>query len=243
MKKILCGLILTLVAIVLASPFVEARIAPLRVVFISGSAEYESDKTLPILKKYLESKYPSLVTLINAKGDDLPGLESLEKCETAVLFTRRLKLKGDQLERIKKYCTSGKPLVGIRTASHGVQTFLEIDHEVFGGNYKGHFKDGPLCEVHLVDSTKENAALLNGVKSFQSHGSLYKNTGLAKDVNILLYGSADGKKEPIAWTRMVKGGRVFYTSLGHQKDFADENFLRLMTNAILWSAQRTPRTK
>ncbi|MBI2804983.1 MAG: hypothetical protein HYX68_08380, partial [Planctomycetes bacterium] len=29
----------------------EARIAPLRVVFISGSGEYQSDKTLPILKK------------------------------------------------------------------------------------------------------------------------------------------------------------------------------------------------
>ncbi len=242
MKKFLCGLILFAGAILLATPFVEARIAPLRVVFISGSAEYESDKTMPILKKYLESKYPSLVNMVTAKGDDLPGLEAIDKCETVVLFTRRLKVQGEQLERIKKYCTSGKPLVGIRTASHAIQTFLELDQEVFGGNYKGHYKDGPLTQVELIASEKTQQ-ILSGVTAFKSKGSLYKNTGLAKDVNIMLYGSADGKTEPIAWTREYKKGRIFYTSLGHQKDFEEESFLRLMTNAILWSAQRTPRTK
>ncbi|MSU80746.1 MAG: hypothetical protein EXS16_21995 [Gemmataceae bacterium] len=242
MKKFLCSLILFAGVILLTTPFVEARIAPLRVVFISGSGEYESDKTMPILKKYLESKYPSLVTMVSAKGDDLPGLEALEKCETAVLFTRRLKVQGDQLERIKKYCTSGKPLVGIRTASHAIQTFLELDKEVFGGNYKGHYKDGPLTEVELPQTSRSHR-ILNGVTSFKSKGSLYKNTGLAEDVAVLLHGSADGKKEPIAWTRDFKKGRIFYTSLGHQKDFEEESFLRLMTNAILWSAQRTLLTK
>src|SRR5438128_6808011 len=120
MKSVASLLIGFAVAVALTSVHAEARIAPLRVVFISGSAEYESDKTMPILKKYLEGKYPSQVTIISAKSDsDLPGLEKLEKCDVAVMFTRRLKLEGDQLERIKKYCTFGKPLVGIRTASHG----------------------------------------------------------------------------------------------------------------------------
>src|SRR6266516_1905431 len=83
MKK-LCFFLVPLSALLLvtAQAQAQARIAPLRVVFISGSAEYESDKTMPILKKYLESKYPSLVTLISAKSEtDLPGLEGLDKCE------------------------------------------------------------------------------------------------------------------------------------------------------------------
>lgn len=220
----------------------EARIAPLRVVFISGSAEYDSDKSMPILKTYLESKYPSVVTILNAKGDDLPGLEALDKCDVAVLFTRRLKLEGDQLERIKKYCTSGKPLVGIRTASHGIQTFLEIDKEVFGGNYKGHFAVGPVCEVNFPDDTKKRP-ILQGVKPFKSKGSLYKNTGLAKDVDVLLTGSIPEHTEPIAWTRVVKDRRIFYTSLGAQTDFQEDGFLQLMTNGILWAANRAPRNK
>lgn len=242
MKKLAFALVALTAAALLSTSESEARIAPLRVVFISGAAEYESDKTLPILKKYLESKYPSLVTMLSAKGDDLPGLEALEKCDVVVLYTRRLKLKGEQLERIKKYCTSGKALVGIRTASHAIQTWLDLDKEVFGGNYKGHYNVGPVCEINFPDDTKKRP-ILEGVKPFKSKGSLYRNTGLAKDVDILLTGSIPDHTEPIAWTRMYKEGRIFYTSLGAQSDFQEESFLRLMTNGILWTANRAPRTK
>lgn len=242
MNKFAALVVLLAVALWALPPAADARIAPLRVVFISGSAEYESDKTMPILKKYLEAKYPSIVTMISAKGDDLPGLEAIDKCETVVLFTRRLKVQGEQLERLKKYCTSGKPLVGIRTASHGIQTWLELDAEVFGGNYKGHYKEGPLTEVKLaLTKGDKDFPLLEGVNPFKSKGSLYKNTGLAKDAYVLMTGSNPDHSEPIAWTRNYKGGRIFYTSLGHQADFQEESFLRLMTNAILWSAQRQPR--
>jgi type 1 glutamine amidotransferase len=246
MRKLSCVLITLTVLAFLAAPSLQARIAPMRVVFISGSAEYDSDKTMPILKKYLEDKYPSLVTMLNAKQtkekDDLPGLEALEKCEVAVLFTRRLKLEGDQLERIKKYTKSGKPIVGIRTASHGIQTYLDIDKEVWGGNYKNHYKVGPVTEVKFVDNSKDHP-ILKDVMPFKSSGSLYRNTGLSKDVTVLLNGTTSEATEPIAWTRMVNNGRVFYTSLGAQKDFEEENFLRMMSNAIVWAAGRAPRTK
>jgi type 1 glutamine amidotransferase len=247
MKKT-TGLLALLTALLLPAALLaqQPRIAPLRAVFISGSAEYDSDKTMPILKKYLEGKYPSVVTMLMAKQtkekDDLPGLEALEKCEVAVLFTRRLKLEGDQLERIKKYCTSGKPLVGIRTASHGIQTWLDLDKEVLGGNYKNHYKVGPVTEVKLTGNAKDHP-ILKGVMPFKSQASLYKNTGLAKDVTVLLNGATSEATEPIAWTRMYKGGRIFYTSLGGQTDFQDENFLRMMSNAIVWAAGRAPREK
>ena len=215
--------------------------APPRVLLISGAAEYETDKTLPILKKYLESKAGCTCTLISAKGDaDVPGLENLDKCDVAVLYTRRLKLEGEQLERIKKYCTSGKPLIGIRTASHAIQTWLDLDKEVLGGNYKNHYKVGPLTEIKI--ETKDHP-ILKGVKPYQSQASLYRNTGLAKDVNILLTGSIPDGSEPIAWTRDYKGGRIFYTSLGHQKDFEEESFLRLIANAVLWTTQREMQIK
>ena len=70
---------------------------------------------------------------------DIPGLDELETCDVAVFFTRRLKIDGEQLDRIKKYATSGKPIVAIRTASHGFQNWLDMDKEVFGGDYKGHY--------------------------------------------------------------------------------------------------------
>ena len=69
-----------------------------------------------------------------------------------------------------------------------------------------------------------------------SHGSLYRNTPIADDATLLLTGTTDEATEPVAWTRMNAGGRVFYTSLGHQDDFRDDRFLRLLTNGVLWAA-------
>jgi type 1 glutamine amidotransferase len=210
----------------------------LNVCLLSGAAEYKSDESLAKLQQHLEKNHPIKCSRAFAKSEsDLPGLENLDTCDVAVLFTRRLKLEGDQLARIKRYCLSGKPLVGIRTASHAVQTWLDLDKEVFGGDYKNHYKEGPLCEVKIVDAAKDHP-ILKGVQPYKSAGSLYRNPAIAKDTMVLLTGSIPEHTEPVAWTHTYKGGRVFYTSLGHPKDFEEESYLRLIANAVVWTTRR-----
>jgi len=213
---------------------------PLRVCLVSGSIEYDSDGSLDKFQKHVEKNYQVECSRAFIKNEsDLPGLENLDACDVMLLYTRRLKITGEQLERVKKYCLAGKPIVGIRTASHAFQNWLDLDKEVFGGNYKGHFGAGPLCEVKLTANAKSHP-ILKGVQPFKSVGSLYKNTGLAKDVDILLTGATPDNIEPIAWTRNYKGARIFYTSLGHQKDFDDANFVNMIVNALYWTTQREP---
>src|SRR5262245_4382225 len=80
-----------------------------RVCLVSGSLEYDSNTSLPILQARLEKK-GAVCSRAFVEGKDIsrvPGLESLDKADVLVLFTRRLDLKGDDLERIKKYCLSG----------------------------------------------------------------------------------------------------------------------------------------
>jgi type 1 glutamine amidotransferase len=213
----------------------------LNVCLISGSFEYKSDTSLAKLQDRLEKRFAVRCSRAFAKSEtDLPGLENLDNCDVAVLFTRRLKLKGDQLEQVKKYCQSGKALVGIRTASHAIQTWLDLDREVFGGDYQNHYPEGPHTEVKRVSAAKDHP-ILKGVLPYESPGSLYKNPNVAKDVEVLLTGTIPGHTEPVAWARMSKGGRVFYSSLGHPRDFEEESYLRLITNAIFWAAGREPR--
>jgi type 1 glutamine amidotransferase len=210
------------------------------VCLVSGSLEYESDASLAKFQEYLEKHYPVKCSRAFRKTDeDLPGLENLETCDVMVLFTRRLKIQGEQLERVKKYCQSGKPIVGIRTASHAFQNWLALDKEVLGGNYQGHYKAGPVAQIELVREVS-NHPVLKGVKPFQSAGSLYKNTGLASDVTVLLTGTIPGHTEPVAWARTHNRGRVFYTSLGEQKDFDQPSFRRLVVNALFWTTHREP---
>jgi type 1 glutamine amidotransferase len=77
------------------------------------------------------------------------------------------------------------------------------------------------------------------VKPFQSVGSLYKNPDAAKDITVLQTGSIPNQSEPVTWVRERKVGektqRVFYTSLGHPDDFRDENFTRMLVNALSWT--------
>jgi type 1 glutamine amidotransferase len=225
--------------VVLAFPvFAGDKAKRIKVCLVSGSAEYKSDETLPILQKHLEKNFGVECSRAFRKTDnDVPGLENLDACDVMVLFTRRLTIEGEQLERVKTYCLSGKPVVALRTASHAFQNWLVLDKEVLGGNYKGHYAEGPLCKVSIVEKNGAHP-LLQGVKPFESKGSLYKNTGLASDVTVLLEGAIPDHSEPIAWTREHKGGRIFYTSLGHPADFEEASFLRLLANAVHWTTRR-----
>ncbi|HVL14979.1 MAG TPA: ThuA domain-containing protein, partial [Gemmata sp.] len=212
----------------------------LQVCLVSGSFEYKSDASLAELQKYLEANFAVQCSRAFAKSEkdkSLAGVENLESCDVAIFFTRRLQVEGESLEAVKKYVASGKPIVGIRTASHGFQNWLEMDKEILGGDYKGHFGAGVVCEVMPAEKAKEHPVLA-GVTAFRSNGSLYKNPAVATDVTVVVTGSIPKQPpQPVAWVREKDGRRVFYTSLGHPDDFKHENFIRLLTNGLAWAAK------
>ncbi|VTT97126.1 l-sorbosone dehydrogenase : Putative membrane-bound dehydrogenase OS=Singulisphaera acidiphila (strain ATCC BAA-1392 / DSM 18658 / VKM B-2454 / MOB10) GN=Sinac_6954 PE=4 SV=1: Cytochrom_C: ThuA [Gemmataceae bacterium] len=210
----------------------------LKVALVSGSFEYKSDESLAGLKKLLEASYPIECVLISAKAEKdaaLAGIEELAKCDAAIFFTRRLQIEGESLYAVKSFVKSGKPLLGLRTASHGFQKWLEMDKDVFGGDYKGHFGQG-VSDVSVVEAQKDHP-VLKGVAAFKTSGSLYKNPNVAADVTVLLRGSFGKESEPVAWVREKDGRRVVYTSLGHPGDFKDENFTRFVVNALAWATK------
>jgi type 1 glutamine amidotransferase len=157
-----------------------------------------------------------------------------------VIFTKRLEPPKEQLDRIKRYCLAGRPIVGVRTASHAFQNWLELDREVFGGDYKGHYGSGLVTKIKVAAEAAGNP-VLKGFKPFETTTKLYKNPQLADDTTLLLTGTIPDHTEPIAWTREYKGGRVFYTSLGGPEDFENDAFRQMLVNALYWTTkQREP---
>ena len=229
--------------------------APLKICLISGSAEYESDVSLTQFQVYLEKNFNVECTLLKAQGrltrrgehDTLPGLEALEGSDVAVFYTRRVTIEGEQLEQVKKYCLAGRPLVAVRTASHGFQNWLEFDREVLGGNYQGH-EPSSTTPVTYHPVIAQYHPVLDGVGVIRSAYTLYKTSPLAEDAQLLMEGTSKGKgkdggesgggREPAVWTRTYKGARVLYTAMGGRKDFENPAFLRLLTNAVFWTARR-----
>lgn len=238
-----------LLALLLASPGRaadprndESAPPPLEVVMLSGSEEYESDASLAEYAAYLESRYRIRCKIVRAEGTAaLPGVEALDQADLALFFTRRITLPDDQLAAVQRYCASGKPIVAVRTASHGIQNWLEFDALYLGGNYKGHFGRDLLTVAARTPAGREHP-ILRGVGDLRSRASLYKTAPLAPDAVPLLEGSIPESTQPLAWVRERGEQRVFYTSLGAREDFENGAFRVMLARAILWAARRDPDT-
>ena len=208
----------------------------LNVCMLSGSFEYDSEASLTTFKTFVEKHYPIQANLVVYNSEDHdPSLAALDAADAVLVFTRRLNTEGTSLKQFQAYCEDGRPIVGVRTASHAYQNWLEFDKTVLGGDYQGHYGDGPLTHVELI---APEHPILNGIPAFACYGSLYKNPALRDDTSLLLMGRTDAQTEPVAWTRLHNGGRICYTSLGHQKDFEVEPFLRFLAQSILWVAEQ-----
>jgi type 1 glutamine amidotransferase len=214
--------------------------APLRIHMLSGSREYKSEESLTAFKGYLEKRYPVRCTLSLGRDGvkEFPNLQPLEKADVLLVFCRRTKITGQQLERIQRWCKAGKPVVGLRTASHAFQTWLAFDKEVLGGDYKGHGGNDPDVKLTIPQEAKAHP-VLKGIKPWKRAGKLYRNPKPAEDITLLLTATGRKDSQPVAWVRTQKnGGRVFYTSMGLPTDFQNQTFRDLMVNAIFWTARR-----
>jgi type 1 glutamine amidotransferase len=225
------------------------------IVFIIAEREYKTAETVPA---YFEEHLKPLGftgTFITAPHDgnernDLKGLDkALEKADLVFLSVRRRAPTTAQMEAFKKYIATGKPLVGIRTASHafdikkdspeGHGQWQTLDPEILGGHYNGHYSNKIESKWQTL-ATARNHKILEGVpgKVFTTKGSLYRVIPLESTATPLVTARAEGidDEQPVAWTnKPASGNKVFYTSLGHVNDFENPAFVKLLTNAIHWA--------
>jgi type 1 glutamine amidotransferase len=102
------------------------------VVLVAGDEEYRSEEALPQLGKILARHHGFKCTVlfpidpqdgtINPNVSNIPGLEALESADLLVLFTRFRDLPDEQMKHLVDYIESGRPIVGIRTATHAFNT-------------------------------------------------------------------------------------------------------------------------
>ena len=127
--------------------------------------------------------------------------------------------------------------------SQGLADWPEFDATMFGGNYHGHHGNDQHPTISIEPSQKSNMLLL-GIdgNDYSSSGSLYQVSPLHAGTEVLLWGQIEGHpREPVAWTYLrADGGRSFYTSLGHLRDFDEPAFQQLLRNAVYWLTDTQP---
>ncbi len=99
------------------------------IVFVTGEESYRSEESMPLMARILSKHHgfkcsvlfaidPADGTINPMVKDNIPGLEALETADLMVAFLRWRELPDDQMKRIVDYTESGRPIVGIRNATH-----------------------------------------------------------------------------------------------------------------------------
>jgi hypothetical protein len=124
-----------------------------RIVLISGDEEYRSEEGLPQLAKILAKRHGFESTVLFAIDpadgtinpdivDNIPGLQALDQADLMVIFTRFRSLPDSQMLHIERYLDSGRPIIGMRTATHAFQFPAESSSRYKHWDYRSESWDG-----------------------------------------------------------------------------------------------------
>lgn len=99
----------------------------IHIVLISGDEEYRSEESLPMLAKILSQHHGFDCTVLFAWTDNyidpnnqsgLRGLDALDAADLMIIQTRFRRPDAEQAAHITKFLDAGKPVIGLRTATH-----------------------------------------------------------------------------------------------------------------------------
>ena len=176
-----------------------------RAVLAISEDEYKTERTLPeFVRDMVQDRLGVDVRILLGAAKpphDLPGLAAaLEDADLLLVSMRRRSLPAADLQAARKFITAGKPVVGIRTASHafdargqlanGRAVWPEFGAEILGCNYSGHHDSKTETTVIAVQESDKHP-ILTGVRlPLTGHSSHFiKVSPLAKTAIPLLTGS------------------------------------------------------
>jgi len=99
------------------------------IVWVNGDEEYRSEEGMPMLAKILAVRHgfkctvlfslnPADGTIDPNNQTNIVGLENLKGADMMVLFARFREPAEDQMKYIADFVNSGRPILGLRTATH-----------------------------------------------------------------------------------------------------------------------------
>lgn len=140
-------------------------------------------------------------------------------------------------EAFMKWIQSGKAFIGMHSATdtfHGYPAFIEM----IGGEFVSH---GPQVGVECINEDPEHPATkhLGGTYPIFDEIYILKNFHREKVHGLLTLDKEPNKLYPgdfpIAWSKQVGRGKLFYTSLGHREDvWLSSDYQKHIMGGIKW---------
>ncbi len=190
-----------------------------KVVLIAGDEEYRSEEAMPMLGKVLSVRHgfecvvlfsidPETGAIDPEEQTNIPGLVALDDADLMVIATRFRELPDDQMKHIVDYVESGRPIVGLRTATHAFSyqrnpespyahwSFRSetwpggFGQQVLGDTWISHHgRHGTESTRGVVAPGAEGHPILRGVGDVWGPTDVYGLANLGDDADVLMLGA------------------------------------------------------
>jgi len=188
------------------------------IVFISGDEEYRSEEGLPMLARILAVRHgfkctvlfpvnPSDGTIDPNNQTNIPGLSALQSADMMVILARFREPPADQMKYIVDFVNAGKPVFGLRTATHSFAISRDkqspyakwdwrskewpggFGQQVLGDTWVNHHgSHGKESTRGVINEPMKGHPILKGVADIWGPTDVYSIAHLPKDAAILVYG-------------------------------------------------------
>lgn len=240
------------------------------VVLVAGDEEYRTEESMPMLGKILSQRHGFKCTVVFSHSADgsyidpnnqagLKGLKALQSADLMIIGTRFRRPDETQAGYVTEFMDAGKPVIGIRTATHAFNGngkfgdsigFGEWGRKILGeqwvSHHGGHKRQGARGVIEKADHP-----ILNSVKDVFAPSDVYGVIHLTEKDNILMRAAVtetldpsspdiEGKKndpmQPFAWLHDYVSpggakGQSFCTTGGASVDLVNEDLRRMIVNA------------
>ncbi len=187
------------------------------IVLVSGDEEYRSEETMPMLGKILSQKHGFKCTVLFALAADgdyidcnnqqgLRGLEALDSADLMIIATRFRHPDAEQAKHITAFLNAGKPVIGLRTATHAFQggekfgeslPYGQFGRQILGEEWVSHHGSHKSEGARgVIEPGAEKNVILNNVSDVFAPSDVYGVTHLTDADTILLRGAITKTLDP-----------------------------------------------
>lgn len=171
--------------------------------------------------------------------------DKYKEFNTIVFYNFRQKITKKQQQNFLAMLNGGKKIIVMH---HAISAFPEWDEfsKIIGAKYfsedmewegkkyeRSKYKHDVKIPVHVAD---KNHPITQGVEDFEEIDETYSQFYISPDVHVLLTTNHPESASFIGWVNKYNNTEIFFIQLGHgPQNFANEQFRKLIYNAIKWS--------
>ncbi|MGV9202537.1 MAG: ThuA domain-containing protein [Promethearchaeia archaeon] len=158
----------------------------------------------------------------------------IEEYDTTIFFSQWGEFTETQERNVLDF-VSQKGFVGLHGASASFKEHPKY-FKMLGGRFVDH-KSKTTFDVQIVDN---NHPITKELDNFQFYDEPYRHDfSMGGDIHVLAkadyHDPEDPELEPIMWTKIYNGSRVFFCALGHKaKSLKEPIFQKIIRRSVKW---------